>query len=171
MGFESRAERALAVCVITLIEIVGAIQVLGWTQMLWPAALGGLSLAISMVLLAAGVAGRDWRAHLRGMPRAILDFVRLPFDAVRETWQGRSFAIVGVLATMVVLLWTFWLAWLAPSGAWDGLWYHEPLAYLALQDHGFALHPLPPDVGPTAAHRLFLDQYSPRTSEDLLLWM
>src|SRR5688500_6821326 len=101
MGFESRAERALAVCVITLIEIVGAIELLGWARALWPAALGGLSLAISVGLLGAGVAGRDWRARVRAMPRAILDFVRLPFDAVRETWQGRSFAIVGVVATIV----------------------------------------------------------------------
>lgn len=171
LGFESRSERALAVCVLTLIAIVSAIQLLGWLQLLHPGALGGVSLLISMGMLAGGIAGRGWQARLRQMPRAVLDFVRLPFDAVRETWEGRSVAVVGVIATMVVLAWTFFLAWLAPSGAWDGLWYHEPLAYQALQDHGFAIHPLPPDVAPAAAHRLFLDQYSPRTSQDLLLWM
>ena len=166
---ESRAERALAACVLALSILVGAIQALGWTDTLSRASLAALSSAISVVVLASSLC-LPWRgtAGLRArvvlLASAIGSLARLPLDALREAWRAGSLAVSFALAwTLGLLAWTFYLAYLAPSGAWDGLWYHEPMVGFALQTGSFAEMELP-------VHMEWLNGY-PRTSEHLMLWM
>src|SRR5690606_29014597 len=59
-----------------------------------------------------------------------------------------------------------YLAYLAPSSAWDGVMYHEPMVGFALQNQGFA----PVDLG--AANRMLtpVDGY-PRLMENLMVFL
>lgn len=59
-------------------------------------------------------------------------------------------------------IWTAFVAWLAPSGAWDGLWYHEPMVGFALQNRGFSIVTVPPSLE-------MINGY-PRATENLQLW-
>ncbi|MCC6876161.1 MAG: hypothetical protein IT378_17770 [Sandaracinaceae bacterium] len=162
LGFETRSERALAASIIAVITILAPIEALGWLELLHRELLAAVSFALALVVLGGALAGRGSADRARALRAELLSTVSLPIDAVRETYRARSVALLGVLASGGVLLWTLWLAWLAPSGAWDGLWYHEPMVAFALQNHGFAEVSLPSEFA-------WINGY-PRTSENLMLW-
>lgn len=156
---ESRSEAALHAMLTALALILAPIQALGWTGHLDALSLGGSVLALSLatitVPLARGVRPAELGAD-------VLALLRLPLDALVEAWRARSAALVMLPATLGLFAWTLWLAWLAPSGSWDGLWYHEPMVGFALQNRGFELVELP-------THLEWVNGY-PRTSEHLMLW-
>lgn len=155
---ESRSERALAAMVLTIGVVHGAVHLLGWLNVLTPGALAGL-----IVLLSAAMAGGAWAPAGREVIGArALAVVRLPYDALREAFQARSASFIALLWTYGILLWSLLLSYLAPSGSWDGLWYHEPMVGFALQNHGFAEVDLP-------THLVWVNGY-PRLSENLMLF-
>ncbi len=157
---ESRSERALAGIVLALFTIHGSIHVLGWTDQLTRTALGALAALVSIAMYVAGVVG-DAHGPKRAL-EALLDFARLPIEAIEVTWRDRSPALLGTIAIPFVSALSFYLAYLAVSSSWDGLWYHEPMVGWALSHHGFALVDVP-------AGMEWANGY-PRFAENLMLW-
>lgn len=157
---ESRAESALHACLTALAIVLVPIQALGWTGTLTRDALAISVVTLSTLCIAAVLSQRP--RGQRGFTRNLTEFLRLPLDAIFEAWRARSSVVWLLPITLALLMWTFWLAWLAPSGAWDGLWYHEPMVGFAIQNRGFELVDLP-------IHLEWVNGY-PRTSEHLMLW-
>ena len=160
---ECRAEATVAASTVALACILAPIQALGWSGHLHRAPLGVAVAALGVGALSLGLrarpAGRRWRSAWEDL----VSMLRLPVDAfVEARREGGSIAWL-YAATVGVVLWTTWLAWLAPSGSWDGLWYHEPMVGFALQRGDFGLVPLP-------THLDWVNGY-PRTSENLMLWV
>ena len=158
----SAAERALASMLLAFGEIVFVIQVLGWSNLLTRLNLGLGSLACSAVVSAMALRG-EWRAGAIATTKELGAQVALPFVAVAEAWREKSGVVIGLVATALLLVWTTLLSWLATSGAWDGLWYHESMVGFALQYEGFGLVEVP-------RHLEWVNGY-PRTSEHLMLWL
>lgn len=155
---ESRSERALAAMVLSIATIHGVVHGLGWLNVLTPGAVAGGVVGISagMILLALVPKGRE-EVGLRAV-----EVLRLPYDALLEAYRAKSASFIALLWTYGILLWSLLLAYLAPSGSWDGLWYHEPMVGFALQNHGFAEVDVP-------THLLWVNGY-PRLSENLMLF-
>lgn len=159
---ESRTESALCTGLSAITIVLVAINALGWTHTLTPIALGALVAALSIASVIVATEGplaqraSELLCHLRAL-------AALPRDAALECWRARSPAGLLLAAALALLGWTLWLAYLAPSGAWDGLWYHEPMVALALQNRGFALENVPRNLD-------WVNGY-PRTSENLMLWL
>lgn len=136
----------------------GGISLLGWTGQLTLTNLVLLSTALSVALgLAGGRVGiASLRRHLQTAGAALV-------RSWREARRGRlSFATLGVVFVCGLGLWTAWVSWLAPSGSWDGLWYHEPMVGWAIQERGFAVMDVPPALE-------WVNGY-PRACENLMLW-
>lgn len=159
---ESRAESALHACLTALAIVLVPIQALGWTGVLTRGALATSVFALSTLSIGAALSQRPRGQRARNFALDLVQFLRLPLDAIVDAWRARSSVLWLLPATLAVLAWTFWLAWLAPSGAWDGLWYHEPMVGFAIQNRGFELVELP-------IHLEWVNGY-PRTSEHLMLW-
>jgi hypothetical protein len=87
---------------------------------------------------------RSGPAVFRALPVRILTLAVLPLSAIRHVWRERSFATVTALLAFGAFPYMLLVSYLAPSWRdWDGLWYHEPLIGLTIQNHGFAPEPLP----------------------------
>lgn len=158
--YEDRAER-LAVMLFAAVGIVIApIHLLAWLNAVSHASVigsvVGLSIALTVALHAAG-----WR--LRATLTTALDLVRLPIDAVVRAWRARHVAGLGLLAFIAIVGWTTWLAYLAPSTVWDGLWYHEAIVGYTLELGGMA------EAVVQSRHQ-YVNGY-PRLGEYLQLWM
>lgn len=166
-GWERRAERLLAASGIWLGIVLLPIHVLGWLAVVIDApVLSRTSLAVaisvlSVVALAIGV-GRTPRAGLRRIRGALADAVLLPVDGLRECARARSLSLIGLVAVLAMVAWTAWGCWLAPSSAWDGVFYHEAMIGFAIQNGGFAVDDLPPTLAPIAGY--------PRMAESLSLF-
>ncbi|UJR80132.1 hypothetical protein [Sandaracinus amylolyticus] len=154
---ESRAERALAACVVALAIIAGSIHALGWLDVLTAGSLAGSVVILSIVPIVITL-----RRDPRRLLHATRELVLLPVEAIREAWRARSVVVIALPFTLGIFAWTAWLAWLAPSGSWDGVWYHEPMVGFALQNRGFGLVEVPIQLE-------WVNGY-PRTSEHFLLW-
>lgn len=159
---ESRSEAALHAMLTALALVLTPIQALGWTDRLDRISLGVSVAVLSLLVLALALRPRPAADRLRSLGRDVRALLALPLDAMREAWRARSSALVLLPFTLGLFAWTLWLAWLAPSGAWDGLWYHEPMVGWAIQNHGFRLIEVP-------VHLEWVNGY-PRTSEHLMLW-
>lgn len=158
-----RAEQALAALTIGFGTIQLAIQALGWASRLEPEPLALLVVALSGALLAFGLRGPDVGRRAATLGAAVREQVLLPVTAVREALEARSpILALGLLVAFGVVAWTSWIAYLAPSGSWDGVWYHEPMAYLAIQSHGFDVTDMPTHLAKVHTH--------PRTSENFMVW-
>ena len=157
-----RAELALATAILWLLIILAPILALGWASALTRANLAFATFGTASFALVAGLAGPRPRQRFWGLFRGMRSLLMLPWDALRECRRHRSTASIGVLAAIFVILWTAWLTYLAPSSGWDGIWYHDTIVGLALQNHGFSLVDVPPNLE-------FVNGY-PKTSECLSLW-
>lgn len=163
MKLNGRAELALAASIIATGIIATAVHVLGWTGYLAEVPLAVLTTALASAAL--GLAGvhlgaRTLRLQLTG---ALLGLLRMPLDALREVWEARSFLFVGVAGAGGLIVYTLWLSYLSPSGAWDGIWYHETIVGFAIQNRGFAIEPLPLSLQ-------YVNGF-PRVCESLNLWL
>lgn len=147
LGLESRAERALACTILWNALVLAPIHVLGVTGHLTRTNLVLLSVVTSGLTIAATFSGVDRKGHARAITREVESFARLPFDAVATCVRARSFAAVGVVMAIVVVVWTAWLSYLLPSESWDGTWYHELMVGFAIQNHGYAVADLPRGIG------------------------
>lgn len=163
---ESRSERGLAAAVLWIGVVHGVVHALGWTNTLSPAALAAGVLLASLAFAGAALGpARAEAPGLRGreeLLRRAFAVLALPGSALVETFRARSAAFLALLWTFGILLWTALLVVLAPSGSWDGLWYHEPMVGFALQEHGFRVLALP-------VHLEWVNGY-PRLSENLMLF-
>jgi hypothetical protein len=139
--YDSRAEQAIAIAGLWQGITVLPTLALGWTNRLTPAALGGSVLLISIGAFGLSLPRGRIGAHLRDTWSAFLGLARLPFDAV---WCARrSFVAFALVATMGCLIWTACLSYLAPSSAWDGIWYHEMIIGYTIQNRGFQIVDVP----------------------------
>ncbi|HMI84741.1 MAG TPA: hypothetical protein VK550_11660 [Polyangiaceae bacterium] len=139
--YESRSEQAVAVAGLWHGIIVLPILALGWANRLTPWALGGSVLLLSLLAFALSLPRGGARAHIQNTTSALWGLIRLPFDAIRGA-RG-SFVTIALVAAAGCLIWTGCLSYLAPSTAWDGIWYHELIIGYAIQNHGFAIVGVP----------------------------
>jgi hypothetical protein len=138
LGFASRAETLLCAMMLWNALVLLPIHVLGLVDQLYPQRLALASFVVSSGALACSTLGvPSRREHLRAVARSIRTSLRTPVDAIAECVRVRSPVLVGVVALLVVVAWTTWLSYLAPSDGWDGLWYHETMIGYALQQHGY----------------------------------
>ena len=158
--YESRAEQVVAIAGLWQGMIVLPILALGWINRLTPAALGASVLLFSLGAFASSLPRGRVRAHIENVSSAFFGLVRLPFDAIGSA--RRSFVLVGLLAALGCLIWTACLSYLAPSSAWDGIWYHEMIIGYTIQNRGFQIV----DVPPWLQH---INGF-PRVCESLNLW-
>lgn len=158
---EAVAERGLAATLIATGIIEGDIYALGWSGRLDRVTMVLVALGASAVVGALAIGTVD-AALRRPLLRDAVELVFAPIRLGRALYRVRSVTFVGYVWLWGLALWTMYVAWLAPSGAWDGLWYHEPMVGFALQNRGFANI----DVQPM----LEMVNGYPRAAENLMLW-
>jgi hypothetical protein len=158
--YESRSEQAVAVAGLWHGIIVIPILALGWANRLTPATLGGSVVLLSLGALALSLPRGRSGEHIQNVAGAFRGLIRLPFDAI---WGARrSFVVVGLAATLGCLVWTACLSYLAPSTAWDGIWYHELIIGYTIQNRGFQIVDVPAGLQHVNGF--------PRVCEALNLW-
>lgn len=156
---ERVAERGLATTLIATGIIEGAIYALGWSSHLDRVSMVGLALALTAVIAAIAIGTAKDRV------RVLLDareLVTAPVMLGRALYRVKSVATLGYVWLWGLALWTMYVSWLAPSGAWDGLWYHEPMVGFALQNRGFSIIEVQPMLEMVNGY--------PRAAENLQLW-
>lgn len=139
-----RAETVVATTMIWNAIVVAPIYVLGLTNHLGARTLAIVCTVWFTAVFAATFVRVDRRVFARRIGRALIDSLRLPFDALREAVRARSLVAVGHVLALAAIVWTIAMSWYCPNwGQWDALWYHEPMIGFTLQNHGFAMVDLP----------------------------
>ncbi len=142
--FEGRAETAAAAGLLWNAIVLTPIYALGLTNRLTATSLGLTSAAFSVAVLFASMVGRRPREVAADVAREALAIARMPFEALRDAWVARSVVLVGLVFSVVLILWTGLTSYYSPSWRqWDALWYHEPIIAFTIQNHGFAVVDLP----------------------------
>jgi hypothetical protein len=159
---EGRAERLLAAFTIWLGIVELPTYGLAWANVLYPGLLAGVSAAVSAAALVLSGVGRRPGEHVRIVLAALHSMLKLPGDGLVAMARQRSFAFVGLLASLGMIAWSALAAYLAPQAGWDGLWYHDTIVGYAVQNHGFSIVDIP--------ETLFAVNNFPRTAETLALW-
>ncbi len=139
----SRAEAVIAGTLVFNAILIGPIYLLGLTNHL-----GKLSLGIFVFLVCCALLGlvalRDGAPAFRRLPLRMLTLAILPAIGIRRAWQKRSLTAASAIIAASMLPYMLIVSYLAPAWRdWDGLWYHESLIGLTIQNHGFAPEPLP----------------------------
>lgn len=163
-GFARRpAECALAAGISAVSFAAVPVHVLGWANALTRTSIVLATVSLTMAVLAGTLATTAGRTRLA---LALRSLGRLGRESFAAPWRERSLALVGLVAVLAVTAWTAVLTYYAPSSAWDGVMYHEPMVGFALQNHGFAW------VGYERANAMLgpVDGY-PRITEDLMLFL
>jgi hypothetical protein len=160
-----RAERAFGTLILTNALVLVPVYVLGLANVLYRRTLGATGFAFFAAVYVLSSWRRDPRRHWRETWRDLGDMAALPADALRLTWGARSFAAVGLAATIVIIAWSVVATWVGQSDSWDGMGYHEPMIGYALQNHGFRPAPVPRVVFYEAINGL------PRHCEMTALWL
>lgn len=161
---EGRAEAGVLLTAIFYALIVTPVLALGYTNQLRPWLLALASAAVSTAALLASARGRPLSAHAREILRSAAALGRLPWDAFKLAVRARSFVVLGLAGAALAVLASTWLTYLAPSESWDGFFYHEPMVGFALQNRGFQMVELPPNMVVQAANGY------PRFGEAFALW-
>ena len=131
--------RALDASLLGFAILVTPAYLLGFAGLFRPWVVGLASFGSAGAALALGGVGR-WRATGQAIGR----FFSAPFTLLRSLWQGREHvAALGLLLVIGVWAWTLLLTYLAPSHTWDGIWYHDSIVGLTLQNEGFSWADLP----------------------------
>lgn len=142
--------------------VVTPLHALGWLDRLAPAPLAAASAALSGGLLALAL-GRAPVARLAAARALATGWGHDALARVRDGVRRRHPVALAIPLVAVVLAYTAWLTYLAPSSSWDGMWYHDTIAGLAIQQRGFATVEVPPALE-------FVNGY-PKTSELLGVWL
>ncbi|MDB4946681.1 MAG: hypothetical protein JWP97_6215 [Labilithrix sp.] len=152
----SRAEAVIAASLVFNALVIAPIYLLGLTGHLTRGALAFAAVIESLVLLTLALRGEDVHGNVRALLRRVGSLAFLPFDAIRRTWQTRSLLTVGATLSALLFPYMIVVSYLAPAWRdWDTLWYHEPITGFTIQNHGFAVVPLPPPLqGVNGVHRL-----------------
>lgn len=131
--------KALDASLLGFAILVTPAYLLAFAGLFRPWAVGLTSFAVAGAALAIGGWGR-WRETARAIGR----FFQAPFALVRELWAEREHvASLGLILVIALWAWTLLLTYLAPSHTWDGIWYHDSIVGLTLQNEGFAWAELP----------------------------
>ena len=139
----SRAEAVIAGSLVFNAILIVPIYTLGFAGWLNRWSLGS-SVVLECIALLGLVSLRHGPEALDALPRRMLVLAALPFIAISVAWKRRSLIVVGAVVATMTLPYMFLSSYLAPAWRdWDGLWYHEPLIGLTIQNHGFAPEPLP----------------------------
>jgi hypothetical protein len=138
-----RAELALVATAAWFALITAPVLVLGYANALTPGTLVPASLGLSSAAFLAVLRGRTVRDVLRTSSNALAAIVSIPRDALREAARARSIVFVGLAFSGAILVASYFLTVFAPNENWDGFLYHEPIVGFAIQNHGFAIVPLP----------------------------
>lgn len=160
-----RAERALGALIVANALVLVPIYLLGLANVLYRHTLGATAFGLFALTFLLSSWGRDPRAHWRDAWALLGDAAALPADGLALAWRARSFAAVGLVATLAVILWSVVATWVGQSDSWDGMGYHEPMIGFALQNHGFRPAPVPRVVFYEAINGL------PRHCEMTALWL
>jgi hypothetical protein len=140
----SRAEAVIAGSLVFNAIVIVPIYALGLTNHLNKLSLGFLVVVVCSACLGL-LALRHGPAPFRALPLRMLTLAALPLLGIRRAWQKRSLVTVAAILAAAMLPYMLLVSYLAPAWRdWDGLWYHEPLIGLTIQNHGFAPEPLPP---------------------------
>lgn len=158
---EGVAERGLAAALVGTSIIEAVIYALGWSGTLSRAAMAGGAMSLGALAGALAVAATP-RAGRDALLRDAQELVLAPLALGRSLFRVRSVAALGHVWLWGLAAWTMIAAWLAPSGAWDGLWYHEPMVGFALQNGGFEVIEVQPMLEMVNGY--------PRATENLMLW-
>jgi hypothetical protein len=145
VGPSGRAELATVAATAFYGFLATPVLLLGFVGLLTARNLGlveGLAMAGTFALL---VGGRPVRVHLGDCARAFRGLATLPRDALVEAARARSLVLLGVVCAGLLIVHTLLVAVLVPCTSWDGLMYHGPIVGFAIQNHGFAPVPLPPN--------------------------
>jgi hypothetical protein len=139
----SRAEAVIAGSVVFNAILIVPIYALGLTNHLTKLSLGFFVVCACALLL--GLMGlRNGAELFRALPLRMLTLAILPAIGIRRCWQKRSLHAVAAILAASMLPYMLIVSYLAPAWRdWDGLWYHEPLIGLTIQNHGFKPEPLP----------------------------
>ncbi len=133
---DSRAELALASCVIWNFLLLIPIHFLGITNNLTSKTVAiGAFFTFSITLAASFF--RAEKAHLGSICTALISFIRLPYDALARAMHARSLVTIVLIYAVGLWLWTVYLTYLMPSEGWDAIWYHESMIGYAIQNHGY----------------------------------
>ncbi len=165
----SRAEFLLACTVLWNFLVLVPIHFLGLVHRLTAGWLAVSVFVECAACIAVSFVRVPWREHLTQTRESLRGALLLPFSAVRETWNARSFALIGVIACGGIIAYTIWLSYLLPSDSWDGLWYHELMIGYAMQNHGYASIALPTNV-PFPASMIQQANGFPRNCDMTNLW-
>lgn len=140
----SRAEAVIAGSLVFNAILIGPIYALGLTSHLTKLTVGLLVVVVCALLIGLMIL-RNGIESFRTLPLRMLTLAALPAIGVRRAWQKRSLTTIAALLAAAMLPYMLVVSYLAPAWRdWDGLWYHEPLIALTIQNHGFAPEPLPP---------------------------
>jgi hypothetical protein len=162
---DGRAETLVATLILASAFVLGPIYVLGVTGTLTRGTLTAFVLLVAAAAWAASSLGSGVRAQARATAAASAGILRMPLDALAESWRARSAVLACLAACLVLFAWNLLAAWLAPSWRqWDGLWYHESIVGFTIQNHGFA----PVDLPSGGIQKI--NGY-PRAGEMLSLWL
>jgi hypothetical protein len=113
----SRAERALAAVVVALALVLVPIHVLAWLGLVSRVSVLGTISFLSCATLALAGRGATPPSPLG----ALLELLRLPWDALRLAWRERHVAGLGLLAYAGIVVWALTVSYFAPANTWDGL--------------------------------------------------
>lgn len=167
--FSSAAEDLLAVTAVWSALVLTPIHALGLLNKLTAPLLAALVIVTCAVVGGATFRGVDRVEHARAVRASIEAMVRLPWRGVIACWEAKSFALVGLIAALGIIVYTLWLSYLLPSSSWDGLWYHELTVGYAIQNHGYAPIDLPTSV-PFPMNMIQVSNGYPRHCEMTSLW-
>ena len=140
------------------------VPLLGYTGHLTAPLLAICSGLLFRAAFLASALGRGVRRHLGDTLHHGLAILSLVPDGLRQALRARSVVLVGLVWAAGVIGLSAWLMYLAPSGSWDGLFYHEPMVGLAIQNHGFSVVSLSPIEAVQAVNGY------PRRCESVGLW-
>lgn len=160
---QGRAELGIATasCFAALIGL--PILVLGYANVLWPATLAPISLAL-LTGTFWGLARKDGpRALLASCAGALRGLIALPVDGLRQALRARSIVFVGLLVAAGLVGASLVLTYLIEFCRWDDEIYHTPIVGWAIQQHGFQIVDIPKPGGGG------LNGY-PKLCEALSLW-
>lgn len=131
--------RALDGSLLGFALLVTPAYLLAFAGLFRPGIVGSAGFTVALGALALGGWGRWPKTG-----RAIGAYLTAPFRLVRSLWAEREHvAALGLIFVLSVWAWTFLLTYLAPSHTWDGIWYHDSIVGLTLQNEGFAWAELP----------------------------
>ena len=131
--------------------------------MLYPVTLAVSAAVVSLVAIVGASYRTTVAAAVKEGASASLRLATLPFDAISTAYRARSFALVGIIASLALIMWTAITSYFAPPWPhYDCLWYHDTIIGFTLQNHGFRIVSLPPSLARVNAY--------PRACEMTQLW-